>query len=63
MIKNEPWFYVGDLNAQRHQKPLKIIEKSGFAFFAFDSAKYVYAPEGSLITISQKKLERIRLII
>jgi len=56
MVGDEPWFYVGDLNSQRHQKPLKTIEKSGFAFFAKDFAKYVYAPEGSFNHYKKEKI-------
>ncbi len=56
MVGDEPWFYVGDLNSQRHQKPLKTIEKSGFAFFAMDFAKYVYAPEGSFNHYKPEKI-------
>lgn len=56
MVGDEPWFYVGDLNSQRHQKPLKTIEKSGFAFFAKDFAKYVYAPEGSFNHYKPEKI-------
>lgn len=58
MVGNEPWFYVGDLNSQRHQKALKTIEKSGFAFFAMDSAKCVYAPEGSFNHYKYEKIGR-----
>jgi len=45
--ENYPWFYFGDLNAQRQDESLKSIEKSGYAFFASDSAKYLYNPNGS----------------
>ncbi|NLE03528.1 MAG: hypothetical protein GX638_01830 [Crenarchaeota archaeon] len=51
-----PWFYLGDLNAHRHQKALKTIENSGNAFFAMDSAKYVYAPEGSFNHYKYEKI-------
>ncbi len=47
IVGDDSWFYLGDLNAKRHQKALKTIEKSGVAYFAMDSASYVYAPTAS----------------